>query len=219
MGVSSQHATSHATPAGRPGSRPAGVGSWALALSATAFAAVVATSFFGFAEHLNVALLDANSGSSWSHGVVDALLVGAAAAGVIGVWRSPRKKRLWIVAAVIFLLLAIDELSPLHVHVDQLIWGKMLYAPILLVLSLCLWRLAAGTGQSAAIYVGLAMLLVSFAFHVFGPLVESALGWSSNSWGYQVKGVLKQGTELAGWLLVVPALWQSVRGVPETSQA
>jgi hypothetical protein len=185
-----------------------------LALSATAFAAVLATSFFGFAEHLNAAVLDANSGSSWSHGVIDALLLGATAAGMIGVWLSRGEDRPWIVAAAIFLLLAVDELSPLHASVDQLGWGKALYAPILLVLSVSIWRLSAGTDQSATVRLGLTMLLVSFGFHVFGPLVVNAIGWGSNSWGYQVKGVLKQGTELAGWLFVVPALWRLAVGDP-----
>jgi hypothetical protein len=36
--------------------------------------------------------------------------------------------------------------------------------------------------------------------------VVQALGWGTGSWAYQVKVGLKQGTELAGWLLILLGL-------------
>jgi hypothetical protein len=41
--------------------------------------------------------------------------------------------------------------------------------------------------------------------------VVEALGWGSGSWVYQVKVGIKEGAELAGWLLVVVALTRLTR--------
>jgi hypothetical protein len=45
--------------------------------------------------------------------------------------------------------------------------------------------------------------------HVLGPHVVQALGWGTDSWAYQVEVGLKEGMELAGWLLLVFALWRA----------
>jgi hypothetical protein len=165
-------------------------------------------------EHLRIQLLDANSGSSWSHRLVAATLVAVTAASVRGAWRSAAHRRLWGVTAAILGFLALDEISSLHAHVDQINWGKTLYAPILLILGVCVWRLADGSDQRARLLAGSATLMVSFAIHVFGLHFVQALGWGTVSWAYQVKVGLKQGTELAGWLIVAIGLWRLVLSGP-----
>ncbi len=50
------------------------------------------------------------------------------------------------------------------------------------------------------------MLLASLAIHVLGPSAVRALGWGPDSWAYQVKVGLKEGSELAGWVLLLPPL-------------
>jgi hypothetical protein len=64
------------------------------------------------------------------------------------------------------------------------------------------------------VYAGLALLLSSLVIHVLGPDVVHALGWQQGSWAYQIKVALKEGTELAGWVVLVPAVVALARVLP-----
>jgi hypothetical protein len=181
----------------------------AFLLAAAGFVAVLGTHLIDFGtDHLHAQVFDAGSDSSWSHRLVAASLAAATAVAVLGLVRSQRARGLWATAVAILSFLAIDEISSLHTHVDDLTWGKALYAPLLVVLAVCVWRLAGRGDRGLVVRVGLAMLVVSFGIHVFGPHVVHALGWGADSWAYQVKVGLKQGTELAGWLLLLVGLWR-----------
>jgi hypothetical protein len=177
-------------------------------LAAAGFVAVLVTHLIDFgSEHLRITVLDAGSSSSWSHGVIAAMLAAATAVAVVGAWRSETHPTLWGVAAGILGFLTVDELSSLHAQIDQISWGKAIYAPILLALAVCLWMVDDRSSQAFALRAGLATLFVSFAIHLFGPHVVHALGWGDNTWADQIKIGLKQGTELAGWLLILGGLW------------
>jgi hypothetical protein len=183
------------------------------AFAALALLAVLATHLIGFgADHPMPALLNADSSSSWSHRAVSAILVLATASCLLGAVRFRPERGLWATAAVILAFLSIDELTTLHAQIDDATWGKALYAPILLVLGICLWWLADNTAQRPLLRVGLLTLIVSFAIHVFGVHVVHALGWTTGSWPYQVKVALKEGTELAGWLLILAVLLLTTPG-------
>lgn len=171
-----------------------------------ALLAVITTHLIGFAvDHPEPGWLNASASSSWSH---RAVAVSLAAATVACAWgaRGGNERGTWVLAALILGFLALDELTSLHAHVDEATWGKVLYAPILLALGLSLWRLAAGTNQRGILAAALITLAVSFVIHVFGAHVVEALGWGTGSWPYQVKVALKEGMELAGWLLVLTVL-------------
>ena len=207
--VSGRESLAAASPAQALGHRRLAIDVRPLVLAGLGLATVMATDLIDFgADHLRVQLLDASSDASWSHRVVSALLVGVTAVSVIGLWRSRAHRAVWAATAAMLGLLAIDEVSSLHAHIDQMTWGKALYAPILVVLGVCVLRLANGADQRVVLVAGLAALVVSFALHVFGLHVVHALGWGTNSWAYQVKVGLKEGTELAGALLVLVALWR-----------
>jgi hypothetical protein len=109
-------------------------------------------------------------------------------------------------AAALTLLFAV-EVSPAHAQVDRLSYGKLIYLPLLAWLVACVWRLLDGSDQITLLWVGLAVLGSSYAVHLLGPAVVRALGWGTDSLGYQVKVGLKEGTELSGWALLVLALW------------
>ncbi len=177
-------------------------------LATAGFVAVVISHLIDFgSDNLRIGLLDADSDASWSHHLIAALLVVATALALASAWRSRDHRGLWAVVTGILAFIAVDELSSLHTQVDQMAWGKALYAPILLVLGISLWRLAARRPRGWVLRVGVAVLFVSFGIHVFGPHIVHALGYGTDSWPYQVKVAFKQGTELAGWLLVLMALW------------
>jgi hypothetical protein len=180
-------------------------------VAAVAFAAVMITHLVNFgADDLRVRLLNANSDASWSHVLIAATLVGGTGVAALGVWRADREANLWRASAAILAFLSISEISSLHAKIDQLSWGKVVYAPILLALCVCLWRVSQRSRFRLAVRAALATLVVSFAIHVLGPHVVHALGYGYNSWAYQVKVGLKQATELVGWLLVLLGLGRVV---------
>jgi hypothetical protein len=163
---------------------------------------VLATNLIDFGvDHGHIRLLDASAEWSWSHVVASAAFAAGMLAGVLGARRGPA----WRAIAGLFALLLIDNLTRLHTHIG---YWPALYAPILLGLSYALWSATRDTEVSRVVLAGLAMLVVSLGIHVVGPHVVHALGWGTDSWAYQVKVGLKEGTELAGWVLVVPGLWR-----------
>lgn len=184
-----------------------GVGPFLLA--GAGFVAVLITHLIDFGNNnLSIGLLNADSDASWSHRLIAATVVAATAVALVNAWRAREQRTLWAVVTGILAFLAVDELTSLHTQVDNMAWGKALYAPILLVLGVCIWRLAARSPQGLVLRVGVAILFLSFGIHVLGPHIVHALGYGFDSWPLQVKVALKQGTELAGWLLVLIGLWR-----------
>jgi hypothetical protein len=168
--------------------------------------AVGALELLGLAADDNrIGLLNPGSASSWSHVLIKAMLVVASVVAVVGARRQQEHRFVWTLTAVIFVFLSIVEISPLHKQVDPMNGGKLLYAPILLVLIVCLLRLPdprdPRVAVRAALYVGLALLMVSFAIHI----VDSTRIFA-DTWAYWVEAPIKQATELAGWVLILSAL-------------
>jgi hypothetical protein len=149
-------------------------------------------------------LLDAADEWSLSHilatlafaaGAVICTLYAVAAAG-------PRRE--WAFSAVIFALLLADNLTRLHEHLAA--WPA-LYAPLLGALCITLLRATASRPAAIVVRAGIALLAASLVVHVLGhEVVERVMGWGPEAWGYQIKVGLKEGTELAGWALLVPGL-------------
>lgn len=180
--------------------------SQALWVAAAAMAAVLITHLVDFGSSLGLRVLDATSSSSWSHRADAATIVTAAVVVAIAGWRARVNRGLAAMTTVILGFLGGAEISSLHAQIDQSSVGKAVYAPALLALVFCVWRLTADEAQHEIAVTGLVTLTLSFAIHVLGPPVLHLLGWGSSGWPYQVKVGLKQGTEFAGWLLVLWAL-------------
>jgi hypothetical protein len=123
---------------------------------------------------------------------------------------------LWVLTAAVLILLFVVEVSPAHVQVDRMSYGKLVYVPLLACLVICVLRLLDGSDRVNVLWLGLAVLGASYAVHVLGPPAVRALGWGTDSAAYQVKVGLKEGTELSGWLLLVLALWRA--GGPTVGQ-
>ncbi|MBV8989209.1 MAG: hypothetical protein JO372_11695, partial [Solirubrobacterales bacterium] len=170
---------------------------------------MISTNLLDFgADRLQIAVLNANVGSSWSHRATAAALAAGALLTLVRALRSSSLRAWWSGTAVILGLLFVAEASPLHVQVDRASFGKLIYAPLLAGLVVCLWRLAGASNQKRLMRVGLGALFLSYAIHIFGMAIMHALSWGPDSWGYQTRAALKEGTELSGWLLVVLALWR-----------
>jgi hypothetical protein len=178
-------------------------------VAGTALVLVLATQLIDFgAADLRFRLLDSSSEWSWSHLGATVAFALATLAGVAGARWSGSHRRTWLATGVLFGLLLVDNVTRLHTHIS--VWPA-LYAPILLGASVCAWRLARGTREAAVVACGLAALVVSLGIHVLGPHVVHTLGWGTDSWAYQIKVGLKEGLELAGWVLVAPALCRLAR--------
>jgi len=169
---------------------------------------VIATNLIDFKlAGARIALLNANLDSSWSHVATAAALAAGAAVAVSGV-RGGRQRAFWAAIAAALVLLFVIEVSPAHVQVDRLSWGKLIYVPLLACLAISLARLARRSEHDHITRLALGLLAASYGVHVLGPHVVRALGWGTDSWAYQVKVGVKEGAELAGWLLLVIALWR-----------
>ncbi len=131
----------------------------------------------------------------------------AVAVCAAGAWRARQRRSEWIVSCVLLAAFFLDEVSGLHVQVDALHHGKILYAPALLALVYCVWRLTyARLRLTGALAAGL-LLLASYAIHVLEPhSIARVLGRSTSGWAFEVVVSLKEGMELAGLLLVLLAL-------------
>lgn len=178
------------------------------AVAAAAFVAVIATNLIslGFL-HLGIGLLNANWEFSWSHDVDTlALAFGAGVAAVVSGGRDAPDRSFWAATAAILALFCADEVSPLHAEIGAVSFDKLLYAPLLAALAICLWRLAVRGGEGSAVAGGLTTLAVAFGMHVAGLHLLRPLGYTN--WIYQTGVGFKQGTELAGVLVVMAALWR-----------
>lgn len=85
-------------------------------------------------------------------------------------------------------------------------------APVAVVFIL-VWSLTSNDPQRARTIVRVALLLLAFSFvvHVVGLKIVNSLGYDGNSWPYQVKSLLKHGSELAGWTLLATGILAGAR--------
>lgn len=157
---------------------------------------------------LRVKLMDSASEWSYSHLLATLAFAIGAAAGLAGARAGARPRRAWIGVAALFALLLADNVTRVHNHVPH--W-PLVYAPILLGLSVCIITAARGTDMAVLAWVGLGTLAASLTIHVFGPGFLRLFGWGPQTWAYEIKVALKEGSELAGWVLLVPCVARLAR--------
>jgi hypothetical protein len=183
-----------------------------VSLAALAAATVVATNLVDFElDTPRVSLLNANGQASWSHVATAAALAIGAVIAILTAMRVGHRRMLWAAVAGVQGLLFVVEVSAVHVIVDRHSYGKLIYLPLLAALVLCLWRLTLGSEQSPLAWAAILILMLAYVVHLFGARVVEAFGWGGGSWMYQVKVGIKEGAELAGWLLLVVALGRLAR--------
>jgi hypothetical protein len=179
----------------------------AVAIAAAALAAVLVSNQLDLAlDRLGVGALNANWEFSWSHDVVRLVLAIGVLIAVTGAWRDPGRRGVWLGTAAIFAVLFLDEASSLHGAISNQAGGKLLYAPLLLALVVCLWRLSAGTRERADLTLGLMLLCASFFMHTVGLHFLRTVGYWTEA--YQAGVGVKEGCELAGLLVVVLVLYR-----------
>jgi hypothetical protein len=147
----------------------------------------------------------------------------ALALAAISAWLVAARVRSarWVAAALAGLLtfLAVDQAVALHDHIPH--WLAF-YLPVLLASFVCLVAVAHGipghprhgVGYGGdhpvvdrLVGAGLVLLIFSFLLHLFGERLLLDFGLSDTAGlAYQLKAVVKHGTEVAGWLLIALGL-------------
>jgi len=166
----------------------------------------MATQLLDFgAWSLRVRALDASYEWSWSHVASTTCIAIGTVLCVAGAARSGAggRRRAWRAAAVLMAVLLADNVTRLHEHVPH--W-PVVYAPIVAGLGVAMAAVAAGQPGARLVHAAVGLLCLSLVIHVAGPKAVSALGWSPTSLAFQVKVALKEGTELAGWVLLLTGL-------------
>jgi hypothetical protein len=174
------------------------------ALGAAAIATLFVTQLVDFrAFDLRYRFLDASYEWSYSHVLAAAAFAVGAAVSTVAVARNRSNQTAWRVLAAIFGFLTVDNVTRLHEHVPA--W-PVFYVPLLVALAVAANHVARQTAWLVTVRAGLVLLGLSLVVHVVGHAVVREAGWASGSWAFQCKLALKEGTELAGWLLLVPPL-------------
>jgi hypothetical protein len=172
-----------------------------------AAAAVAALSIvvFGIAHAVNAwaydrefSLLDAGTGSSAFEWIGTAT-VSLSAAALVVIGRRESDHLLMLMAGLLAVVAVID-LTGLHKHVTG---GKLLLVPVLLPILVLLWRLPRSYGIArSALRIGLVLLAFSLVVGTVAERVVNRQGWTHGDAGYELKILLKDGSEVAGWTLV-----------------
>jgi hypothetical protein len=151
--------------------------------------------------HLRIRLLDSNSHAS-VFGVASLAAQALSALAAARRSRNSRRSTGWLVLALLTALLLV-------VRIGVSFRAAVLLGPVA-ALFVLVWYLTSDDPKPARTLVraGLAALVFSYAVHVFGPHILADLDYAGNTWPYQIKGILKHSSELAGWMLMAVGISQ-----------
>jgi len=176
--------------------------------------------FFG----LRIRALDPRSDGGVFGAVGDIALAAAAVAAWMLAARVRSARWLAAVLAGLLTFLAADQITDLHDHISH--WLAF-YLPVLAATFAGLVAVARGRSGRLRVpgrrrmgrldtdqLIGTGLLLLAFSFlaHVSGErfLLEIRAA-NPTGWAYQIKAVVKHGTEVAGWLLIALGLLRLAR--------
>ncbi|HET6865169.1 MAG TPA: hypothetical protein VFH80_04565 [Solirubrobacteraceae bacterium] len=176
-----------------------------IALALVALAAQVAAQIIDFTVYdLRIGALNSNVDSS-VFGVVS--LAAEIAMACAAAWRgleSEHRGRWLVLAAIAAALVVVRAAMPGS--------AVTVAAPVAVVFIL-VWSLTSNDPSRARTIVRVALFLLAFSFvvHIVGLKIVNSLGYDGNSWPYQVKSLLKHGSELAGWILLATGILGGAR--------
>jgi hypothetical protein len=165
---------------------------------------------------LSVKAFDANTHASL-FGAFSLLGLEAAGCAAASHFVLVERRRMWsfVLALVLTIIFGFRVVHPAHV--------VLLAGPFTALAFLLLWQWPyLDHDVRRVVRAGCLTLAASLVVHKFGLQVVSMLGYSEYGWGYQVKGAVKHGLELGGWILVAAGLVVEViaqRSAAETAAA
>jgi hypothetical protein len=156
-----------------------------------------------------VALLDAGQDGGIFGVVGDVSLVLAAAAAWIVLIRMRPVTAATVALPPLLTFLAIDKTFRFHDHIPHWV---VYYLPVLAGAFVAAAAIARRLSPRCfrVIAIALAMLAGAFLINRTGDWILRVTGGYDYGWWWQVKGLVKHGLELAGWLLVALGLYVGV---------
>lgn len=189
--------------------RKLGILTTLVAVLAIAVLAVAAAELINYGFGDRITALDAGSDEGVFGTAGDIALAAAALSAWVLAARSGSARPVPVVLAGLLTFLAVDNIASLHDHIPH--WLGF-YLPVLAAAFICLVVVARSSSEGSRFWLigaGLLLLALSLFLHVFGMRLLLDLGFSdTGGWAYQIKAVVKHGTEVAGWFLVVLGLLQ-----------
>ena len=133
-------------------------------------------------------------------GVVSLAALGVAVLAALATAVRDPEQRVWFasLSGLLALVLALRIAHPPHVLLVAL--------PVSAAALTLLWTAAPAGTARRVLRDGCIVLALAFVVHGVGAAIVSWLGLGPETWGYQLKALVKHSGELAGWLLVAAAL-------------
>lgn len=164
---------------------------------------------FGIAHAVNAwvydrefAALDAGTGSSLFEWIGTLAVALSASAAVVCGFRE-RDPLLFLLGGLLAIV-AIDDVLGLHKDAPG---GNLVLASVLLPIFVLLWRLPRNYGAAKrATRIGLLLLAFSVVVGGVAERLVNRQDWTHRDAGYELKILLKDGSEVAGWMLVAAGL-------------
>jgi hypothetical protein len=130
-----------------------------------------------------------------------AVTILVAGIGLFQLNRARRGSPVLRITALLLAYLAIDDALELHYRVP---YWPIVYLPLFALVGWSLWSLSsASPGPSGRILkAGLASLVVAFLLDIIAPPLLERGGWDAGEWPHELKVILKEGAQLAGWMLI-----------------
>jgi hypothetical protein len=127
-----------------------------------------------------------------------ALAVAVLAALAAAIRGTDQRATFGALSALLALLLALRVAQPPH--------ALLLALPASVAVLALLWTAAPAGAAQRVLHDGCIVLALAFLVHGVGAAIVSWLGLGPDTWGYQLKALIKHSGELAGWVLVAAAL-------------
>jgi hypothetical protein len=148
---------------------------------------------------LRLLLLDSNKHRSLFGAASLLAHAGAVAAALAGTVLGPRRLAWAVLCASLSVLLVLRTFVGFHL---------LQAAPLVLVVFAIVWwfSLRAPRAEALTLRIALCLLAVSFVVHVAAPTGQSTFDYQRHTWEYQIRGMIKHGASLTGWILLASGL-------------
>ena len=177
-----------------------------LMLTAAVVLAQTASQWIDFSVfHLRLRLLDSDHHKSIFGAL--SVLAQAVAAAAIGMRAASMRRGAGLVVAAALAALTVPRALMNYVPSFERYDVAVLVAPLAIVL-LVLFVLTFGDARRTRYMVwgSLVCLTCSFALHAVGPQADDATYTATQTWSYQLTGMLKHSAEMAGWMLLTTGM-------------
>jgi hypothetical protein len=186
-----------------------GVLSGGLLLALTVVCVQTTAHLVDFGEYgLRLHALDSGLDTSVFAWVANVALGAAAVAATVIAVATHRAASAFL-AGLLFVLLFAGLLDAR----ERLPSALLLLTPVVAAILALLWRESHEAPPRAARFLRAAavLLVVSFCLHVLGPPLLARLGVGAATWPFEIKVALKEGSEIAGWVIAATGLAATAR--------